>query len=234
MDSSSAEVKILVADDSPIYRKLVEQSLSQEHYIVLLAKSGRQAMDLFLEHQPALVITDWSMPDISGIELCQRIRRDYQQCYTYVILLTGNTDKAEVIEGLAAGADDYLTKPFSPRELVLRIQNLLRRLRTVESASVLTVDEFRLDKNNFEISVSGKRLELTTTEFKLLVALLERRGRTLSRQTLLQDVWGYENIIDTRTVDTHIRRLREKLGEAADRIVTIRGEGYRFLANRAP
>ena len=104
----------------------------------------------------------------------------------------------------------------------------------VESASVLTVDEFRLDKNNFEISVNGKRLELTTTEFKLLVALLERRGRTLSRQTLLQDVWGYENVIDTRTVDTHIRRLREKLGEAADRIVTIRGEGYRFLANRAP
>jgi two-component system phosphate regulon response regulator PhoB len=103
----------------------------------------------------------------------------------------------------------------------------------VESASVLTVDEFRLDKNNFEISIHGRRLELTTTEFKLLVALLERRGRTLSRQTLLQDVWGYENVIDTRTVDTHIRRLREKLGEASDRIVTIRGEGYRFLANRA-
>ena len=122
MDSSSPEVKILVADDSPIYRKLVEQSLSQESYTVLLAKSGRQAMDLFLEHRPGLVITDWSMPDISGIELCQRIRRDYQQDYAYVILLTGNTDKEEVIEGLAAGADDYLTKPFHPGELQARVR----------------------------------------------------------------------------------------------------------------
>ncbi len=122
MDPSSRYVKILVADDSPVYRKLVEQTLSQEHYDVLLAKSGRQAMDLFVEHRPALVITDWSMPDISGIELCQRIRRDYQQFYAYVILLTGNTDKEEVIEGLAAGADDYLTKPFHPGELQARVR----------------------------------------------------------------------------------------------------------------
>jgi two-component system, cell cycle response regulator len=122
MDPSSRDVKILVADDSPIYRKLVEQSLSQEDYTVLFAKSGRQAMDLFIEHQPALVITDWSMPDISGIELCQRIRRDNQPLYAYVILLTGNTDKEEVIEGLAAGADDYLTKPFHPGELQARVR----------------------------------------------------------------------------------------------------------------
>jgi two-component system, cell cycle response regulator len=122
MDPSSPEVKILVADDSPVYRKLVEQSLSQEQYNVLFAKSGRQAMDLFIEHQPAIVITDWSMPDISGIELCQRIRRDYQQFYAYVILVTGNTDKEEVIEGLAAGADDYLTKPFHPGELQARVR----------------------------------------------------------------------------------------------------------------
>src|SRR5208282_271274 len=126
MDPSSRAVKILVADDSPIYRKLVEQSLSQEHYTILLAKSGRQAMDLFIEHQPALVITDWSMPDISGVELCQRIRRDHTESYSYVILLTGNTDKEEVIEGLAAGADDYLTKPFHPGELQARVRVGLR------------------------------------------------------------------------------------------------------------
>jgi two-component system cell cycle response regulator len=122
MDSSSSELKILVADDSPVYRKLVEQSLSRERYTVFFAKNGREAMDLFAEHQPALVITDWSMPDISGIELCQRIRRDYQQVYAYVIILTGNTDKEEVIEGLAAGADDYLTKPFHPGELQARVR----------------------------------------------------------------------------------------------------------------
>ena len=125
--------------------------------------------------------------------------------------------------------DDYITKPFSPRELVLRVQNLLRRLRLVRNSSVLTVDEFCVDKGNFEITVHGTRLDLTTTEFKLLAALVEHRGRTLSRETLLQDVWGYKNAIDTRTVDTHVRRLREKLGPAADRIVTMRGEGYRFL-----
>jgi len=122
MDPSSRELKILVADDSPIYRKLVEQSLSQEQYTVLFAKTGQQAMDLFIEHQPALVITDWSMPDISGIELCQRIRRDHHHFYAYVILLTGNTDKEEVIEGLAAGADDYLTKPFHSGELQARVR----------------------------------------------------------------------------------------------------------------
>jgi DNA-binding response OmpR family regulator len=171
---------------------------------------------------------------MTGIEVLKALRASAETSSIPVVILTAKAEISDRILGLELGVDDYLTKPFSPRELVLRIQNLLRRLRMVESASVLTVDEFRVDKNNFEISVSGKRLELTTTEFKLLVALLERRGRTLSRQTLLQDVWGYENIIDTRTVDTHIRRLREKLGETADRIVTIRGEGYRFLANPAP
>jgi two-component system cell cycle response regulator len=122
VDSSSPELKILVADDSPIYRKLVEQALLDERYAVLLAKNGRQAMDLFAEHQPGVVITDWTMPDISGIELCQRIRRDFGQFYAYVILLTANTDKEEVIEGLAAGADDYVTKPFHPGELQARVR----------------------------------------------------------------------------------------------------------------
>jgi len=122
MDTSSPELKILVADDSPVYRKLVEQSLSQEHCAVLLGKNGRQAIDLFAEHQPGVVITDWTMPDISGIELCQRIRREFAQSYAYVILLTGNTDKEKVIEGLASGADDYVTKPFHPGELQARVK----------------------------------------------------------------------------------------------------------------
>jgi two-component system cell cycle response regulator len=122
MDPSPPKLKVLVADDSPVYRKLVEQSLVHDHYAVLLAKNGQQAMDLFAKHQPALVITDWTMPDISGVELCQRIRRDYQQFYAYIILLTANTDKKEVIEGLASGADDYLTKPFHPGELQARVR----------------------------------------------------------------------------------------------------------------
>jgi diguanylate cyclase (GGDEF)-like protein len=122
VNSPSPELKILVADDSPIYRKLVEQALSDEGYTVLVAKNGRQAMEQFAEHQPGVVITDWTMPDISGIELCQRIRSDFAQVYAYVILLTANTDKEEVIEGLAAGADDYVTKPFHPGELQARVR----------------------------------------------------------------------------------------------------------------
>jgi two-component system, cell cycle response regulator len=122
MDSPHPDMKILVADDSPIYRKLVEQSLSQEQCTVLIAKNGRQALDLFTEHRPALVITDWTMPDISGLELCRRIRSDFQSFYAYVILLTSNADKEEVIKGLAAGADDYLTKPFHPGELHARVK----------------------------------------------------------------------------------------------------------------
>jgi two-component system cell cycle response regulator len=121
MDSCSSELKILVADDSAVYRKLVQQSLSEEHGAVLFAKNGREAVDLFAEHKPALVITDWTMPDISGIELCQRIRQDFQQFYVYIILLTANTHKEQVIEGLAAGADDYLTKPFHSGELLARV-----------------------------------------------------------------------------------------------------------------
>jgi two-component system cell cycle response regulator len=122
MTTCTPELKILVADDSPVYRKLVEQALSQESYMVLCAKNGRQATDLFAEHQPGVVITDWTMPDITGIELCRRIRREFAQFYAYVILLTSNSDKEQIIEGLAAGADDYVTKPFHPGELQARVR----------------------------------------------------------------------------------------------------------------
>ena len=122
MDDSPQRFKVLAVDDSPIYRKLVEQSLPQECYVVLFAKNGREALDLFAEHQPAVVITDWSMPDIGGLELCRRIRRDFQGLHSHLILLTSNSNKEQVVEGLAAGADDYLTKPFHPGELAARIQ----------------------------------------------------------------------------------------------------------------
>jgi PleD family two-component response regulator len=122
MGSTAHELKVLVADDSAVYRKLVENTLAEENHIVIFAKNGREALDLFAKHQPSLVITDWTMPDITGIELCQSIRRDFQQYYAYVILLTSHADKKQLIEGLAAGADDYLTKPFDPGELLARIR----------------------------------------------------------------------------------------------------------------
>jgi two-component system phosphate regulon response regulator PhoB len=183
---------------------------------------------------PDAIILDIMLPQMTGIEVCKALRSSAQTSTIPILMLTAKAELSERIAGLELGIDDYITKPFSPRELVLRVQNVLRRLHSVQSSSVVTVDEFCVDKGNFEISLSGRRLELTTTEFKLLALLVDRRGRTLSRETLLQDVWGYENVIDTRTVDTHVRRLREKLGPAANRIVTVRGEGYRFLISRQP
>jgi two-component system phosphate regulon response regulator PhoB len=174
------------------------------------------------------------LPQLSGTEVFKALKRNDETSGIPILMLTAKAAPSERIAGLELGVDDYITKPFSPRELVLRIQNLLRRMRSVQASSVVNVDEFCLDKGNFEISLQGKRLDLTTTEFKLLAVLVERRGHILSRETLLHDVWGYENAIDTRTVDTHVRRLREKLGTAAERIVTVRGEGYRFLSNRKP
>jgi DNA-binding response OmpR family regulator len=170
---------------------------------------------------------------MTGIEVYKALRQADQTADIPILILTARAEISDRIAGLELGVDDYLTKPFSPRELVLRVQNLLRRLRAVRNQSVLMVDEFCVDKGNYEISIRGMRLDLTTTEFKLLAALVEHRGRTLSREILLQDVWGYKNAIDTRTVDTHVRRLREKLGSAADRIVTVRGEGYKFLVNHS-
>ena len=144
-------------------------------------------------------------------------------------MLTAKGQPAERIAGLEIGADDYITKPFSPRELVLRVEAVLRRVRGAERRNdQLAIGEFVIDRGNFEITLEGQKLDLTTTEFKLLCLLLERRGRTQSRDSLLQEVWGYTGSIDTRTVDTHIRRLREKLGPHAGRIETLRGEGSRF------
>jgi DNA-binding response OmpR family regulator len=186
------------------------------------------------QRRPDAIVLDIMLPQMSGTEVFRKLKLEIDTAQIPVLMLTAKGLLSERIAGLELGVDDYITKPFSPRELVLRVQNLLRRIRETRTSAVIEVDGFCLNKSNFEITVQGRRLELTTTEFKLLATLVERRGRTLSRETLLQDVWGYENAIDTRTVDTHVRRLREKLGGAASRIVTVRGEGYRFLPQQSP
>jgi len=225
---------ILVVDDERDVVDLVRYHLNRAGFDVISALTGPAGLAAAQETRPSAIVLDLMLPQMSGTEVFKALKSNNQTSGIPILMLTAKTATSERIAGLELGVDDYITKPFSPRELVLRIQNLLRRLRSVPTSSVVNVDEFRVDKSNFEISLQGKRLDLTTTEFKLLAVLVERRGRILSRETLLHDVWGYENVIDTRTVDTHVRRLREKLGAAAERIVTVRGEGYRFLSNRNP
>jgi DNA-binding response OmpR family regulator len=220
---------ILVVDDEADVLDLVRYHLTRAGFDVDVASTGVAALHAARQQRPDAIVLDIMLPQMSGTEVLQKLRQELDTAKIPVLMLTAKGLLSERIAGLELGVDDYITKPFSPRELVLRIQNLLRRIRNNQTSAILEVNGFRLNKTSFEITVEGKRLDLTTTEFKLLATLVERRGRTLSREILLQDVWGYENAIDTRTVDTHVRRLREKLGMAAGRIVTVRGEGYRFL-----
>lgn len=226
---------VLVVDDEPDVVDLVRYGLTRAGHEVFSAADGQSALRLARERRPDLIVLDLMLPQMSGQEVCRELKADPATADIPVLMLTARGLPAERVAGLELGADDYVTKPFSPRELVLRVNTIVRRAR--EAAALrgretsLEVDGFRVDKGAFEILLDGRRLELTTTEFKLLCLLLERRGRTQSRETLLFDVWGYTGNIDTRTVDTHIRRLREKLGPAhAPRIETLRGEGYRFTA----
>jgi two-component system phosphate regulon response regulator PhoB len=170
------------------------------------------------------------LPKMSGLEVCKALKRESATSRIPIIMLTAKSDEVDRIVGLELGADDYVTKPFSPRELLLRIQSVLRRSSTGgEKQERIKVGDIVLDHSRHEVLVKNEKIELTATEFRLLAILMERRGRVQTRDRLLNDVWGYESVIDTRTVDTHIRRLREKLGPVADYVETVRGVGYRMI-----
>jgi two-component system phosphate regulon response regulator PhoB len=175
------------------------------------------------------------MPELNGLQICRMLRADPTLSRVPIIFLTAKAEENDRVQGLEIGADDYISKPFSTKELLLRVQTILRRLADPrsEAAAKLSVGTIVLDIERHEVSVAGKPVELTATEFKLLRLLLERRGRVQTREHLLLNVWNYETEIETRTVDTHVRRLREKLGPEADWLETIRGVGYR-IAERRP
>jgi len=166
------------------------------------------------------------LPGKDGFEVCRAIRETPDIAHTGIIMLTAKGEVEARVRGLESGADDYLTKPFSPKELVLRLQALLRRLEQKEKLPTETIGEFEIDRSSLEVFVDGEKLDLSALEFKLLVYLLDRANRVQSREKLLAEVWGYKNFVDTRTVDTHIRRLRTALGNRGDYLETIRGEGY--------
>jgi len=225
----AANKKILVAEDEVDVLNLVAINLKSAGFNVLKAEDGPAALEIARTAFPALVVLDLMLPGMSGIDVCKVLKGESATKLIPIIMLTAKAEEVDRIVGLELGADDYITKPFSPRELVLRVKSVIRR--TDSSGPIdhtLKIGDIQLDRARFEVLVKGKQLDFTATEFKLLALLMERRGRVQSRDTLLNDVWGYENLIDTRTVDTHIRRLREKLGKSADCIETVRGFGYRI------
>jgi two-component system phosphate regulon response regulator PhoB len=224
--------KILIVDDEPDALEVIAFKLKEAGYIPLTAADGLRAVELVRDERPALVVLDLMLPKLDGLEVCKLLRRDPATAGIPIIMLTARAAEMDRIVGLELGADDYVTKPFSPRELVLRIKKVLARTQQAdEPATHLRIGVLDIDAGRHQVKVRDRPLTLTATEFKLLELLARRRGRVQTRDRLLQDVWGYDNPIDTRTVDTHMRRLREKLGPAAEYLETIRGVGYRFGSN---
>jgi two-component system phosphate regulon response regulator PhoB len=221
---------ILVVDDEPDVMQLVTASLKGAGYQVLCADDGAECLAKARSAKPELIVLDVMLPEMSGLEICKVLKNDAATSAIPVILLTAKGEEIDRVVGLELGADDYVTKPFSPRELVLRVKSVLRRAATAQQKPVVTkIGTITVDRERCEVRLKGKMLELTPTEFKLLSILSERRGLVHSREKLLNEVWGYETAIESRTVDTHVRRLRDKLGNAADCIETVRGFGYRIV-----
>jgi two-component system phosphate regulon response regulator PhoB len=227
--------KILVVDDETDVTELLAYTLKAKGFVVESLNDPNRSIGVARTFMPDLVVLDVMMPDLNGIQICRMLRADAKLKKVPVIFLTAKAEEGDRIQGLETGADDYLCKPFSTKELVLRIQTILRRVNegTAEGPKLLTAGRIALDGERHVVTVSELPVELTATEFKLLRLLMERRGRVQTREHLLINVWNYETEIETRTVDTHVRRLREKLGSEADWIETIRGVGYRFAERRA-
>jgi two-component system phosphate regulon response regulator PhoB len=228
--------RVLVVDDEPDIVALVAYHLAKAGYRVSTASSGTEALEAAREERPALIVLDLMLPGISGYDVLERLRQAEGTSGVAVLMLTARREEHDRIRGLSLGADDYLTKPFSPQELVLRVGAILRRLSGPAGgpSDILALGPLRIDRTAHRVSVEGRDVELTPTEYKLLLTLAERRGRVQGRAHLLENVWDAAPDIQTRTVDMHIQRLRAKLGAAGEMIETVRGFGYRFRASAAP
>jgi two-component system phosphate regulon response regulator PhoB len=228
--------KILVVDDESDVSALVAYHLKAKGYQVEVVNDPNRSLNIARTFLPDLVILDVMMPELNGIQICRLLRADPQLLKVPVIFLTAKAEENDRIQGLETGADDYICKPFSTKELVLRVQTILRRLSESAPAVLkrLEVGAIVIFTERHAVELHGQPLVLTATEFNLLKLLVERRGRVQTREHLLLNVWNYETEIETRTVDTHVRRLREKLGTEADWIETVRGVGYRIAERREP
>jgi DNA-binding response OmpR family regulator len=227
--------RILVVEDDPDIADLVARYLEREGYLVERAASGREGLNLVAAKPPALLILDLMLPEVDGLEVCRLVRGTERTAAIPIIMLTARAEESERIVGLEVGADDYIAKPFSPNELVARVRALLRRTQrsAPPAGRSISYGSIAVDSEQHTVSSSGHAVTLTAKEFLLLEYLLQHRGRVLSRDVLLSDVWGYRYTGGTRTVDVHVRRLREKLPLLVDALVTVKQFGYKLL-DRAP
>jgi two-component system, OmpR family, phosphate regulon response regulator PhoB len=224
-----ARERILVIEDEPDIAEVLQYNLEKEGFAVEVARRGDTGFEALRREPADLVVLDLMLPGVDGLELTRMLKRDAATARLPIVMLTARGEELDRIVGLELGADDYISKPFSPREVVLRVKAVLRRRQPEEAVTdFLEVGAIQLDIGGHQLRVRGQETPLTATEFRLLRLLMERGGRVQTRGQLLSDVWGYAEDIDSRTVDTHIRRLRRKLGSEADRIETVIGVGYRL------
>jgi DNA-binding response OmpR family regulator len=231
MEAAPSKAILIVEDEIDVIDLLTLSLRKAGGFTISTATDGVAGLEKARAEKPAFLILDLMLPKISGLEICRMLKSDPGTRHIPIMMLTAKAEEIDRIVGLEFGADDYVTKPFSPREVVLRIKAIMRRGEAKAEEERLTAGDIVIDPARHRVSVGGKTVHLTSIEFKLLRTLLQRRGRVQPRDRLLNDVWGYESVIDTRTVDTHVRRLREKLGKASGAIETIRGFGYRFREN---
>ena len=219
--------KILIVEDEPDMAELVAFKLDRAGFQTVVAQDGLSAVKLAWSEEPDLILLDLMLPGKDGFSVFKDLRRDARTSTTPVIMLTARAQTQDRIEGLEAGADDYLTKPFSPKELILRVESVLKRYMVRQSSVKYECGVFRFDKNNLKFYLAKEEVELSITEFKLLLHLAEKPGITQTREDLLRLVWGYSDNVHSRTLDTHMKRVRNKLGEWRGMLETVRGVGYR-------
>jgi two-component system alkaline phosphatase synthesis response regulator PhoP len=223
--------KILIVEDEKDIIKMLEYNLKKEGFRILSVQDGEDALDSANKEHPDLIILDLMLPGMDGLEVCRNLKGDTKTASIPLIMLTAKSQESDKIVGLELGADDYMTKPFSPRELIARIKAVLRRVKEKDKLpEVLRIDDLMLDFSKIAVTVKNKPVELTSKEFELLRTLIKAKGRVLSRDYLLDTIWGFDHAmeIQTRTVDVHIRTLRKKLKNESKRIVTVKNYGYRF------
>jgi len=221
---------ILIIEDEPDVSDLIRYHLKKEGLRSMMAFDGEEGLKLAIAERPEAIVLDIMLPRLNGFEVVKKLKSNTATERIPLLILSAKGEAESRIKGLELGADDYLPKPFSPKELILRIQGMLRRKSSPSTGDTINVGELTLDRAAMKVTLAGVRLDLTATEFKLLSLLVARDGAVQTREDLLQEVWGYRSSVDTRTVDTHMRRLREKLGNQSHYLETVRGEGYRFIA----